>query len=149
MTTSSWSTDRQYTHLFTPVPTAGDFIALPDLNVDKYQTGCSGGTVRVFDARTGRVQRSTPLNCGPYPAFALAADGAPAWLGSDEQGIQHLSAAADDGHAVDLDSGPSGSLGALAASGTSSTWTHDGQPPERAGAVGTRSRRWAEAVRGR
>jgi hypothetical protein len=108
----------------------GSRVLLRTMYVDKYQQCPPGenGKLVVLDVRTRRFERRGDLTCADYDAFVFTGSGAPAWISGDDVGIQTVRTLLPDGSTAELDSGPPGSLGALATDGTTFTWTRAGEP---------------------
>lgn len=109
---------------------AGEHVLIQTLPWNKYQT-CDRQLmgVGVFNARLQRPERAhVDLGCARYSPVVLAGTGAAAWITTINDVTEALQVLGPDGTVGNLDTGPIGSLGALAATDTAFTWTHDGQP---------------------
>lgn len=108
---------------------AGEHVLIQTRPWDKYQT-CDRRLmgVGVFNARLQQAERPhVDLGCADYSPVVLAGTGAAAWI-TTINATDTLQVLGPDGTVGNLDTGPAGSLGALAATDTTFTWTHDGQP---------------------
>lgn len=108
---------------------AGEHVLIQTLPWNKYQT-CDRRLmgVGVFNARRQQTERAhVDLGCADYSPVVLAGTGAAAWI-TTINATDTLQVLGPDGTVGNLDTGPAGSLGALAATDATFTWTHDGQP---------------------
>ena len=102
-------------------------------SISRYD-GCYAVAVSVVNVRTqtgreaSRYARAAGCDAERKTSVVVSDAGAPAWLGDLAGGEQRIAAIAAGGGIVELDRGPSGSLGAPRVEGEAFTWTWDGDP---------------------